>query len=190
MSKELAMSETVETIERDGWTASVQYDDSPESPAAWSNVGTLAYRHRGASEGNLPHADYRLEDEQPTDAVVIVPVRSWDDRMGTELREADGWDEATGWIYATAESIEECIGKDATDEEVRAALVSELEAWQQWAQGDVYGVVVRDPDGGVVDSCWGMYGDEYAMEEAERMLTDAIDTEREEAERVARIMAL
>src|SRR5207237_1293642 len=67
----------------------------------------------------------------------------------------------------------ETIGSDATDDEVRAALAAELVEWQQWAQGEVYGVTVKDQTGAVVDSCWGMYGFDYAHEEAERMLKEA-----------------
>lgn len=104
-------------------------------------------------------------------ATVCLPVRSWDDRNGTELRIADDWHEATGWIYATAASVAEALGADASEEEIRATLKVELEEWGQWARGEVYGVVVTNPSGEEVDSCWGIYGD--ADDEAARMLKDA-----------------
>lgn len=172
------------------WTATVYVDDSPASPAEWSNVGTLAYRTPGyASVGDLPREYFgTLADELPSDAVVSMPVRAWDDRNGTELREADSWDEAQGWMYATHASIAECIGDGWTVDTVLDAMRDELEPWQQWAQGDVYGVAVTGPDGEERDSLWGLYGDDYAREEAARMLEDAIDAEREEAARVARMM--
>lgn len=179
--------------ERDGFVATVYYDQDAESPEAWTQVGALAYRIRGASVNGetLPHADYwPLTRDMAPDHVAILPVRAWDDRNGTELRVADTWDEADGWIYATAESVAETMGTTATGEQIRAALEQELEEWQRWAQGDVYGVVVTGPDGETVDSCWGFYGHEYALEEAARMLDDAIETEREEAAKVARIMAV
>lgn len=103
-------------------------------------------------------------------AAHVLPVRAWDDRNGTELRIADDWEEANGWIYATPDSIASSIVKDATSEEIEAALKCELGEWQKWAQGDVYGIVIEDPAGNHVDSCWGFYGFDYAKEEAASML--------------------
>lgn len=176
------MNDPIETIERDGLVAKIYVDEDAESPDSWTNVGALAYRvrgHAGYLADTLPHPDYELTPDAAPDHVFILPVRAWDDRNGTELRIADSWDEANGWIYATTESIAETIGDQATESEIRAALESELGEWQKWAQGDVYGVVVEDAAGEQVDSCWGFYGYEYAEQEAERMLADSIQTEAE-----------
>lgn len=105
------------------------------------------------------------------DAVVTLPVRAWDDRNGTELRIADDWEDANGWIFATAASIAETVGEDATPEQIAEALKGELTEWMQWAQGEVYRVVVECDDEHV-DSCGGFYGYDYALEEANRMLDD------------------
>ena len=107
-------------------------------------------------------------------AVVCLPVRAWDDRNGTELRIAESWSDAQGWIYATPASVADTLGADATEEQIIAALRSELDQLQQWAQGEVFGIVVTDRGGRQVDSVWGIYGDDYAEEEASRMLGDAI----------------
>ena len=57
-------------------------------------------------------------------------------------------------------------------------LRGEVEAFDQYLRGDVYGVIVqrvkRDEDGDEVDteeldSCWGFYGLDYAREEAKQM---------------------
>lgn len=110
-------------------------------------------------------------------AVVCLPVYAYDGRLGTVLEIADEWESANGWIYATHESVETCIGTDATGDHIVAALESELKTWQQWAQGDVYGVEIYDPAGNMVDSCYGFYGIEYAIEEARGMLdTEEIRT--------------
>lgn len=177
------MTEPLDTIERDGFVAKIHYDEDAESPESWTTVGTLAYRIRGAGHNahTLPHPDYEMTRDAAPDHVVILPVRAWDDRAGTELRVADSWEEANGWIYATAESIAETVGTTATGDEVREALAGELAEWQKWAQGDVYGVVVEDEHGEQVDACWGFYGDEYAEQEAERMLSEAIEAANESA---------
>ncbi len=100
-------------------------------------------------------------------AIAVLPVYAYDDRMGTVVEVADDWTRANGWIYATQESVDMTgVPADA----YLAALESELAAWNQYLQGDVYGVVVTDPRGEEIDSCWGFYGFDYAMEEARGML--------------------
>lgn len=168
------MIEATDPIERAGYVARIYYDESPESPDGWCNIGTLEYsdRHGRASHGTMPRYwdEYGIENVLP-DALVILPVRAYDDRNGTVLDVADSWEDANGWIYATDSCACGCGSKhDMTPEQVRAALVAELAAWQQWAQGDVYGVVVYDRAGTEVDSCWGFYGLEWAETEARGML--------------------
>lgn len=123
------------------------------------------------------------------DAIVCLPVRAWDDRNGTELRIADDWDDANGWIYATAETSGACIGEDASREQIVAALKAELETWQAWEQGDVYGYVVEGP-GGQYESCRGFYGLEEVEAEARNVLDAMIDDEREQAKAADRMMRL
>jgi hypothetical protein len=43
---------------------------------------------------------------------------------------------------------------------------AEIETWIDYCNGDVYGYIVKDNDGEVLDSVWGFYGEEYCEEEA------------------------
>lgn len=45
-------------------------------------------------------------------------------------------------------------------------LKSEVETYDQYLTGDVYGYVIEDKEGEELDSCWGFYGEEYCLEEA------------------------
>jgi len=162
----------IDEIERAGYVASIYHDEDAESPASWCNVGTLAYDTRSASCGDMPSywRDYGLESLIPADATLCLPVYAYDDRNGTVLHVSD-WERANGWIYATDACACGCGSKHGMDSvQLRAALESKLNVWQQWAQGDVYGVVVKSPSNEEVDACWGFYGLEYAEEEAARML--------------------
>ena len=49
-------------------------------------------------------------------------------------------------------------------------LKAEVETYDQYLTGDVYGYIVEDEDENEVDSCWGYYGYEYAKEEGEAVL--------------------
>ena len=45
------------------------------------------------------------------------------------------------------------------------ALRDELDVWRQYLEGDVYGYMIEDASGEHIDSCWGFYGREYAIQE-------------------------
>lgn len=49
----------------------------------------------------------------------------------------------------------------------RRCAQGEIETWNAWCDGEVYGYIVTDTaTGETVDSCWGFYGEKYAEEEA------------------------
>lgn len=51
-------------------------------------------------------------------------------------------------------------------ESARKAARSLIETWNQYLSGDVWGYVVEDQDGESLDSCWGFYGRDEAIEAA------------------------
>jgi hypothetical protein len=68
-----------------------------------------------------------------------------------------GWDTSmVGYIFTTAEKIAE-IGtpKDRIIEALRA----EVDEYDDFLTGNVYGYVVEDRDGNHLDSCWGFFPD-------------------------------
>jgi hypothetical protein len=100
-----------------------------------------------------------------------------------------GWDSGqVGWIYCSLEKAQEEFksankrkgwdakvkwneGKTITlREAVENNLTSEVETYDQMLTGDVWGYVIKGPNGEdldkVGDSCWGFYGHSYCIEEA------------------------
>lgn len=55
-------------------------------------------------------------------------------------------------------------------ERARQCLIAEIEQLNEWLGGQVFGYVLEGPDGERLDSLWGMYGLDYATEEANRVL--------------------
>lgn len=105
------------------------------------------------------------------DAVACLPVYATDGPY-TIVRVVDSWDDANGWVYAT-QATADMTG--VPTESYRDALVQDLEAWNQYLAGDVYGYVVTGPDGNDTDdACWGFYGIEYAVEEARSILESIV----------------
>lgn len=102
--------------------------------------------------------------------IVILPLYLYDHSGITMSTSSfnDRWDSGqVGWIYVTKqrlveEGVEEQAGKEV--------LVSEVEVYDKYLRGDVYGFILeeKDEDGEVVDeidSCWGFYGLEHISEE-------------------------
>lgn len=45
-------------------------------------------------------------------------------------------------------------------------MVAEVETYDQYLTGDVYGYVIESEDGTVDDSCWGFFGLDHCIGEA------------------------
>lgn len=78
----------------------------------------------------------------------------------------DPWDSGLFGILAESkENVKEEFGCKIVSkkrrEMIEQRLKAEVEEFNQWLQGDVYGFTVTKPDDpdDVLDSCWGFYGD-------------------------------
>jgi hypothetical protein len=197
--------DTIEEVTHEdhgGWKAEIKYDTEPQSPKDWDQLGTLVTWHR---RGHWDE-DGRKVFGDPSDFLEQAKENNWRyiavgayEHGGITIFELGKggpgtncpWDSGQiGYIYTTPERSNEIMGKDATEQQVREALQSEIKTWDQYMRGEVYGVVVKGPDGEERESCWGMYGFEYAKEEAARMLAAEIENDQEEETKISRMMAL
>ena len=71
--------------------------------------------------------------------------------------------DSDGWIYVKRiqSPLERIAYPDRDEEKIRDRLVK---LYEQWANGDVWGFIVEDGDGNELDSCWGFYGSDAAVE--------------------------
>lgn len=191
--------EAVETLAKDGFTAEILHDEDPMSPKEWDQLGTLVTWHRSYCFDQ----DGRKVFGSPAEFLGAAKEGGWIflpvamiDHSGISLYEGTrahicdpgGWDSGqVGFIYTTPERMK-VIGTPTS--EVENVLRGELEQWDQYVTGDVYGVVVSGPDSGVRESCWGFYGLEYAKQEAQEMLDAEIEHEKREKAKIDRMMAL
>lgn len=58
------------------------------------------------------------------------------------------------------------------EDKARESAESYVETWNQYLSGDVYGFEIEDSDGNKIDSCWGLYGLDYAISEAKDNVPD------------------
>jgi len=176
------MDHPVKTVEVGEKVIEIHTDENPESPRHDETLGTMVCFH---GRYNLPHeAEYRSEDYNGWDAmeadivkqekpVVMLPVYMYD-HSGLAFSTTPfscPWDSGqVGFIYASPAKVKAWFGVTAITAKIREhtqkILMSEVEAYNQYSQGDVYGYVIKSKNGEVKDSCWGFYGVDYAVESA------------------------
>jgi hypothetical protein len=102
------------------------------------------------------------------DVIIGLPISIYEHNMySIKAWDQPCWDSENidGWIYMPLDKArQEWSG---TDEEIKtkalACLKAEVEEYDQYLQGDVWGYVIKKDDE-EIDSCWGFYGLEYAKE--------------------------
>lgn len=159
-------------------TLKIEQDQDAESPREWDNAGRMVCAHRR----------YRLGDEQSDGGSIKELVRDIERKGGVwlplYLYDHSGltmnttgfhcpWDSGqVGIIYILPETGRKEWGR-VWRKKALACMVSEVETYDQFLRGDVWGYIVEDEDGNNVDSCWGFFGHSHAEEEGKSALDHA-----------------
>lgn len=171
--------DAIEKREYKGLTIKIFQDEDSEGPRQWDNFGKMVCAHRRYDLGDEQmDADDILEITKRAD-VLWLPLYLYD-HSGLSMSTGRSypfncpWDSGqVGIIYADREMIfKEYGSKKFTKrikEKVYALLEVEVKTYNQWLTGDVYGYWIEDESGEHLDSCWGFYGFDYCMAEAESM---------------------
>lgn len=164
----------METIEYRGFTIEIRQDEYPMDPREWDNLGVMACWHRRYKLGDeQPGGDpwewmERIEDE----IAVILPLYLYD-HSGLWMSTSDGswpfncrWDAGqAGWIYATKEAVRKNFMIKRISKKTLAVAIAvlrgEVETYNQYLSGEVFGYAVRDAAGDILDGCSGFYGYEF-----------------------------
>lgn len=176
-----------ETFDVDGLTVEIHADDAPCDPREHDNLVVMAceHRHYDLGDGTLADAIGRTPDEFKSlrhlerylgivvDAAVIAPLYLYDHSgismsVGSFVGRAQHaeWDSGiVGVAWITRTQVAEQFNGDVAA--ARKCLESEVETYDQYLTGDVWGYVVETPDGDQLDSLWGIYGLDYCRTEAE-----------------------
>jgi hypothetical protein len=165
---------TIETIEHKSYTIKIEQDDQPEGPREWDNLGTMYCVHRR----------YNLGDEHDMTASellafiadfdgVVLPLYLYD-HSGITMNTTGfscPWDSGqVGFIAVSREKIlEEYSWKKLSHkrrDRIRGYLKNEVETYDQFLRGEVYGYITEDADENHIDSCWGFYDKDHMIQEA------------------------
>lgn len=155
--------------------------DATDPRIDWGNVATFAFFHKRYTLGDKDHG-LCSEDFNGWDAmeahivktfkpVYITPVYMYD-HSGITIRSTPfscRWDSGRiGFAWITREQLRGCVGpfKRLTKKlrsRVESLVEGEIETYDQFLAGDVYGFVVEEQydkcdEWHETDSCWGFYG--------------------------------
>ena len=177
-------------------TITLYYDEDAEDPRCQDNLGVMLCKHPRHNLGDEQiDCDYdSWEDviesmKEERGAMVVLPLYLHE--HGSLTMNVGGfgdpWDSGqVGWICDTdearklfglendlarkiteAESVEAAItALDEFRDHIKTMLQNEVEIYDHWLRGDMYGYIVTDDDDNEYGSCWGFYGEEEALEAA------------------------
>lgn len=168
----------IEEYKRNELDIVIDQDTDPENPREWDNVGVMFCSHRRYTLGDEQFNADNFEGWEDVEkylrkerkAVIVLPL-SLHDHSGISMSVGDycGWDTGqVGFIYCTQADIDEAGWTlDNQKEMAEKLLIAEVETYDQYLTGDVYGYTITNPKNGeVIDSLSGIFGMQYAREEA------------------------
>ena len=156
------MMEAIKTIEKDGYTLKIFYDEAPENhPRDWDNLGTLLFVNKPRSLGDCSDKGANIEDAKK--ALIRLPIYIYI-HSGIAISTSPfscPWDSGfLGYYYVTRDTLIKEYG-EVTPENIQTAenrARAELETFGDYLSGEVYGFTI-EKDGEAIDSSWGYYGE-------------------------------
>lgn len=182
--------EAINSIEYKGMTIHICYDENAESPREWDNVGTIYSNHRdynpdGHKIDEIENEDGKLVSEELDRRFIWLPIYYYEHgglsvSTKRDYPYNDRWDSGLfGIIAVEKERLRKERGWEAITKERREqilrSLEGEIETFDSYCRGEVYGYVVEDEEWEHIDSCFGYYGDE-GMKDAILEAKDTIDS--------------
>ena len=168
------------------YTIKIYYDENPESPREWDNLTVLICFHKRYNLGDshsYRHDHYNSWEEMKKDIcrnedVALISPLYLMDHSGISISMndfKDRWDSGMiGFVFITKDTIrKEQRCKKVTQRLLRIYqqyMEGEVKIYDQYLRGDVHGYKIFDKDDEEIDSCYGYYGIESCMEEAESII--------------------
>lgn len=163
--------EAIQTEEYKEYTISIYSDDDGENPRDWNNLGKMVCFYNRYNLGDKHKLS--VEELQKIVArkdVIAIPLFLYD-HSGISMSTGRGypfndpWDSGqVGYIYVDYDTIRKEYNikhiTKAWRAKVEKYLDQEVETYNQYLTGDVYGYVVENDRGENIESCWGIFGRE------------------------------
>lgn len=174
----------VETINYKNCLIKICYDDnSGNSPREWTNNGyfiTVDSRYNSPDKNEelqsiikeggeccnsqQEHIDY-IKKNYSEKILAIYPVVKYEHSgISYSLGTVKGFDYSNNGFYIVTEKTAKETGVKPKDFEKVAK--QELELYNNWCNGEVYGFIAEDEYGNDIGSCWGFYSTDDAISDA------------------------
>lgn len=148
----------------------VWQDHDADSPRSWDNLGTMYCFHKryllGDNHAVEPNDFSSFDDMKSvlwSEEDLVFPLYLYDHSglLVSMTPFSDPWDSGQiGFITATKQDVMKEFGawNQDTIAKARKTLEMEVEVYNEYLRGHVFGFVVEGPNGEEEDSCWGFYG--------------------------------
>lgn len=166
-------------FEHNGHTVKILTDYDPINPREdYDNLGTMVCFHRRYNLGDKH--EFSVEEAKKFAArkdVIALPVFLYD-HSGITINTTGfscPWDSGQiGFIYITKEKARAEYGWKLITEKRRQKLFqylrNEVETYDQYLTGDIYGFRILDEAGEEIEEIWGYFGMDSACDEAKSII--------------------
>lgn len=179
--------EAIETKTIGKYKIEIFPDDDPFDPRGDDNLGTMVCFSRRHNLGDKHNFDSdNVLDFMRSKNIIVLPLYLYD-HSGITMNTTGfscPWDSGqVGWIYVEKSKVRSEYGwkriTKARGEKIREYLKAEVETYDQYISGDVYGFRITDTDNDEeVENSWGYYGSENCMSEAESVVNSFIEQDK------------
>jgi len=173
--------EAVEQETYRGHTIRIIQDESPESPREWDNLGKMLCFHNRYDLGDEHKLSADEIKEFAADKEIISLSLYLYDHSGITMNTTGfscPWDSGmVGYITVCKDTVRKEYGvrnvTKAVLDKVLTVLRGEVETYDKYLTGQVYGFTIEDADHEHVDSCWGFYDEPSEMIAECKLTVDA-----------------
>ena len=150
-----------------GLTIRIEAEEYPESPCdMWEELGTMVCCHRNYNLGHEQADVDTINELAQNKGNIVLPLYLMD-HSGLSMNTGGfgcPWDSGqVGIIYVSKEQVRKEWGvkriSPKLHKQIVACLEGQVETYDDYLTGNVWGYTVEDEDGEVLDSCAGFYGD-------------------------------
>ena len=165
----------IDKINYKGYDIEIFLDYDSQSPREWDNLGTIICFHKRYILGDntdIGQENYHSWEDLETflykkyNALIVIPIYMYD-HSGITIRTYPfpcRWDSGQiGYIYVSKKKVREEYGIQRISKKlkrtVKTMLLSEIEVYDHYVSGDVYGYSIEDKvTEENINSCFGFYG--------------------------------
>ena len=199
----------IEEQEYKGCNIKIYQDDNPQNPREWDNLGTMVCFHNRYDLGDKTDLafdvseidswekleQYLIKEKQ---AEIIAPLYMYE-HSGIRIKIGDFYNcglpqgharfdsGQVGFIYVDKETLMKEYSVKRITKKVKdfamKVLETEVDTYDKYVSGQVYGFRAEDKEGNDIDSCWGYFDTDEAIKEAEGEIDFYVEEERKKIQK-------